>query len=92
MLCQIKLPTRNITIGVDLSKIDVVEIGHSPDLDDPVTIFILMYKADEVKPAIQINCSKLKVDEVMDLFDHIMDVKAGKDVPSCYTMAMLKAK
>lgn len=90
MFCQIKLPTRKITIAVDLAKIDVIRVEKNPNLEDDMAIYILMYKADIDTPATMVNCQKLSIDETMDLYDWLCACKRGDSVPSVYTMSMLK--
>jgi hypothetical protein len=92
MFCQIKLPTRNITFSCDLNKIDIIELGKNPDLEDDVTMYILFYKADNDAPAFRINCAKLKTDELMDLFDWLCLCKRGDEAIPVYTIDMLKDK
>jgi len=93
MFCQIKLPTRGITFSCDLSKIDVIELGKNPDLDEDDTMFILFYKADNDAPAFKINCTKLNVQELMDLFDWLCEMKRDdSDIPPIYNIDNLKSK
>lgn len=92
MFCQIKLPARNITFACDLSTIDVIQLGKNPDLDDDVTMFVLFYKAAAEAPAFRINCSKLKVEELMTLFDWLCRCKQGKEEIPIFNMDSLKDK
>lgn len=92
MFCQIKLPTKAITFSCDLSKIDIIEIGKNPELDEDDTLFILFYKAEVESPAFKINCTKLKTDELMDLFDWLCLCKRGEEAIPVYTLDMLKDK
>lgn len=90
MFCQIRLPTRHISMGLDLDKFDIIELGRNPDLESDERLFILLYEAGIEKPAVRISCEKLDVNETMVLLDWLMDCKGGDGYIDTFTLDMLK--